>query len=69
MSAKKMSDIKETITIYDTKNKNKPLKCFSIDASEFLGHPSKRWSKEPVELKKASKKAKEVSAKVLDKEL
>ena len=35
------------ITIYDRKNKNKPLVCHKIDAREFLAHKSKRWSTSP----------------------
>ena len=34
------------VTIYDTKNKFKPLTCHRIDAREFLAHP-KRWSTSP----------------------
>lgn len=35
------------VTIYDTKNDGKPLKCHRIDAKEFLAHKSGRWSTSP----------------------
>ena len=35
------------VTIYDMENKGAPLQCHRIDAREFLGHPSGRWSASP----------------------
>lgn len=32
------------VMIYDMENEGAPLQCHRIDAREFLGHPSGRWS-------------------------
>jgi len=54
---------KSIVTIYDTANDNKPLKCFVIDSIEFLGHKSGRWSKNPEGKKKVEKKVEKISSK------
>lgn len=41
------------VTIYDMENKGTSLKCHRVDAREFLGHPSGRWSASPESKKKA----------------
>lgn len=40
------------VTIYDMENGGVPLQCHRIDAREFLGHPSGRWSASPEGKKK-----------------
>ena len=35
------------VTIYDMENKGAPLQCHRVDAKEFLGHSSGRWSAAP----------------------
>ena len=41
------------VTIYDMENEGAPLQCHRIDAREFLGHPSGRWSASPEGKKEA----------------
>ena len=40
------------VTIYDMENEGAPLQCHRIDAREFLGHSSGRWSASPEGKKK-----------------